>query len=49
MARLGVHWAYFNSWTGKLGPASIDPAHLKTLYQSAFIQNRPSPTTQNAR
>jgi mannan endo-1,4-beta-mannosidase len=32
MARPGVHWAYFNSWTVKLGPQALNDNRLKALY-----------------
>ena len=44
MARLGIHWSYFVSWSGKNGPAAVPDERLKALYTAPTIANRP--TTQ---
>jgi mannan endo-1,4-beta-mannosidase len=41
MARFGVRWAYFVSWTGDLGAKGMNPADLKRIYQSRLVFNRP--------
>lgn len=48
MNRLGVRWAFFYSWTGKLGPSGVEPARLKELYLAPPVKNRAAPTTRPA-
>lgn len=39
MRALGVHWSYFVSWTGPLGPKKNDPEDLRRIYQSPDALN----------
>lgn len=40
MQDLGVHWAYFASWNGDLGPQRYAPPELTRLYRDPVILNR---------
>lgn len=40
MARYGVHWSYFASWGGDLGPHKMTPADLIRIYDDPLIVNR---------
>ena len=40
MARFGVRWSYFVSWTGGVGPAATNPAVLKRVYNSEQVITR---------
>lgn len=39
MRRLGVHWSYFASWSGDLGPRKNDSEDLKRIYNSPDVLN----------
>jgi mannan endo-1,4-beta-mannosidase len=39
MRALGVHWSYFASWTGPLGPKKNDPEDLRRIYRSPDALN----------
>lgn len=39
MAKFGVHFAYFVSWTGDLGPKGMTPQRLKSIYGSGRVLN----------
>lgn len=40
MARLGIRWSYFVSWTGDLGPKGTPLDLLKKTYGSKLVENR---------
>jgi mannan endo-1,4-beta-mannosidase len=40
MRRHGVYWAYFVSWTGRMGPHAMSDEDLKRIYTSPVVTNR---------
>jgi mannan endo-1,4-beta-mannosidase len=42
MRRHGVHWAYFTSWTGGVGPRKMTDEQLRQIYTSQNVTNRPA-------
>lgn len=40
MAKFGVKWAYFVSWTGDLGPKGMNEADLTRIYKSKWVVSR---------
>jgi mannan endo-1,4-beta-mannosidase len=40
MRRHGVYWAYFVSWTGRMGPRAMSDETLKKIYLSPQVSNR---------
>ena len=44
MAKLGVHWSYFDSWFGRI--EKIPPEELKALYHEPLVKNLPVPEKQ---
>jgi mannan endo-1,4-beta-mannosidase len=51
MTRYGVHWSYFMSWTGDVGPHKLTPDVLTRLYHapSVVTQDTLPPSLSNTR
>jgi mannan endo-1,4-beta-mannosidase len=46
MRRHGVYWAYYNTWTGRLGPQGMKEDELKARMQSKLIRGGPTPAAR---